>query len=212
MADRNEKGQFYPGMKGAHTTHGMRGTRFYRIYVNMQERCKSKKEMHWRKYGSRGIKCLWGSFEDFRADMYESYLEHVAKHGEKRTSIDRIDNNGNYHKENCRWATPTEQGRNTRQNHLITFNGKTQNLSAWAEQYGMSHSVLGDRLRSGWSMGKATSRKSHKEYELNGQRKKLPAWAKEFNISYGLLHGRIAAGWSLERALTEKKRGNPNSR
>lgn len=98
--------------------HGLSTSRFFRIYNNIQTRCKYIKHKCYKNYGGRGIKCLWTSFEHFRDDMYDSYLKHVDKFGEKNTSIDRIDNNGNYCKDNCRWATRKEQS-NNRKNVII---------------------------------------------------------------------------------------------
>lgn len=80
----------------------------------MNDRCKYKSNASYKNYGWRWIVCEWKTFEEFKDDMYESYLEHVKKFWEKQTTIDRIDANWNYCKDNCRWATYSEQNRNKR--------------------------------------------------------------------------------------------------
>lgn len=88
--------------------------------------------------------------------MYESYLAHVAKYGEEETTIERIDVNGNYCKENCRWATWEEQAGNKRNNKLITFRGETAHVREWARKTGIAFDVLYQRLnRYGWSVERA---------------------------------------------------------
>lgn len=78
----------------------------------------------YKNYWGRWIKCLWNDYEAFEMDMYESYVYHVSKYWEKDTTIERIDVNWNYCKENCRWATVKEQSNNTRTNVKIKFNWK----------------------------------------------------------------------------------------
>ena len=95
------------------TLHGMAETRIYKIWVGMKDRCFNPKNTN---YGKRGITVCerWLKFENFRDDTYESYQKHVEEFGENQTSIDRINNDGNYEPSNCRWATLSEQSNNTR--------------------------------------------------------------------------------------------------
>lgn len=141
------------------TVHGMSRTHFYRVFVDIGGRCNNSKNKRYKDYGGRGVKCLWKSFEEFRDDMHESYLEHKKRVKNMKvrnnTTIERINTNGNYCKENCRWATQKEQGRNRRNNRLITYKNETKTLIEWAEKYNLSFSVLYGRLEIGWPIEKA---------------------------------------------------------
>lgn len=136
--------------------HGMSYTKFYYIWYRIKLRCFNKKDKRYNDYGGRGITVCerWLKFENFRDDMYESYKEHRLKNN--YTSLDRINNNGSYKPNNCRWATRREQQNNTRQNHLITYKGQTLNLKQWADKLGINKNTLSKRInRSGWSIEKA---------------------------------------------------------
>lgn len=130
----------------------MAGSRFYRIWIRVKERCDNPNIFAYTDYGGRGIKYLWSSFEEFRKDMYEEYQSHVKKFGENNTSIERINNNGNYCKENCKWATRIEQGRNKRNSRLVTFNGKNMSLFDWEKETKIPYKVIHSRIRDGWSI------------------------------------------------------------
>lgn len=118
-------------------------TRTYNIWINILTRCNNTKNRDYKNYGGRGIKVCdrWLKFESFLEDMGEC--------PSTKYSIDRINNDKGYYKENCHWATAKEQGRNQRTNHLITFNNKTQCLSAWAEEYNIPYNLLEQRINRG---------------------------------------------------------------
>ncbi len=134
--------------------HGLSSTRFYHIWRHISRRCGNKNAREYKDYGGRGIKLLWNKFEDFRDDMYKSYLKHIEEFGEKDTSIDRIDNNGHYSKENCRWATQKEQMLNTRRNRIVEYKGVKKSITLWAEEFNMNRNVIYGRLGLGWSIEK----------------------------------------------------------
>lgn len=94
--------------------HGDDGTRFCTIFKALKGRCNNKNNPKYKNYGNRGIICEWSSYLNFKKEMYASYLKHVAKFGEKNTSIDRVNNDGNYCRQNCRWATAKQQANNRR--------------------------------------------------------------------------------------------------
>lgn len=153
---RNIKGQFIEGGVGANTTHGLTKTKLHRTYYGLYNRCTNPKSPKYQSYGGRGIKNLWNSFEDFYSDMCEAYLTALEKYGEeKNITVDRIDNNGNYCKENCRWVSFAEQCRNRRNNTVITFDGISMSIAGWTEKLGKKKWIISQRLRKGWTVKEA---------------------------------------------------------
>lgn len=90
--------------------------KFYRTWVNMKSRCRNKNHPSYFRYGGRGVTVCkrWLDFENFFDDMYSSFEEHERKFGGRQTTLDRIDNDGDYELSNCRWATQKQQALNTR--------------------------------------------------------------------------------------------------
>lgn len=141
--------------------HGLAGTLFYDVYSAMIARCNNKSNKDYFNWGGRGIECSWKDFQSFKNDMHGSYLRHIKKYNLTNTRLDRIDNNGNYCKENCKWSTHKEQARNRRNNHLLTFNNKTQTLTEWAEELGINRGTLNNRInRYNWSIKDALTKKT----------------------------------------------------
>lgn len=116
--------------------------RVYRIWEHMRARCRNKNHKYFHRYGGRGIIVCseWNAFESFLKDMGVPPSE---KH-----SIDRINNNGNYEPNNCRWATSKEQNNNRADNRILKIKGETKTVSQWADYAGISQSTLHTRIRS----------------------------------------------------------------
>lgn len=111
----------------------------------MISRCTNPNVKCFSNYGGRGIKICneWEKFENFLADMGER---------PEGKTIERIENDKGYYKENCRWATKKEQANNKRNNVPFTFNGKTQNAAQWEAELGLKKSYLSNRLYRGQSI------------------------------------------------------------
>ncbi len=131
------------------TKHAQCGTLVYSTWANMLTRCRNSSSPDYDQYGGRGITVCdrWLTFGSFFADMGP---RPSAKH-----SIDRKDNNGNYEPGNCWWATPTQQNRNRRNNHLVTLNGETLCGAECVERTELSESAIRFRLNAGWTVEQA---------------------------------------------------------
>lgn len=131
--------------------HGRSKTSIYNVWASMVQRCRDHNDKRWSSYGGRGITVCerWANFANFLEDM-----------GERPTglTLDRVDVNGNYSPDNCRWATQSQQMNNTRRNVHISYNGENFTISQWAEKIGINKGTLWNRIRKlGMSIEKALS-------------------------------------------------------
>lgn len=129
-------------------TVGGKPTRLYKVWDGMKARCYNPNKAYYSIYGGRGITMCdeWHySFEKFRdwalANGYEDGL-----------TIDRIDNDGNYCQENCRWATVSQQNNNKSTSHYLTYNGETKTIMQWAEATGFSFHAIYSRIAKGMTV------------------------------------------------------------
>ncbi len=146
--------------KEAKTKHGMSKTRIHGAWRQMFNRCNNPNDADYKNYGGRGIKIddRWKNFSIFYEDMGDRPYA---------ATLDRIDNDGPYSKENCKWSTWREQHANRRNSRLLSAFGKTQNLTAWAEEYGLPLSTLKNRLdRKGYELEEALVIPVHRERKI----------------------------------------------
>ena len=141
-------------------SHKMTGSRIYSIWQAMKSRCYYDKNKRFKYYGGRGITVCdeWkNSFISFYEWSMKNGYDENAERGQ--CTIDRIDVNGNYEPNNCRWATIKQQANNTRRNHFIEYNGKTQTVSQWANELGVEPDSIFNRLQKGFTEEEALTLK-----------------------------------------------------
>ena len=131
--------------------HGLSETRTYSVWESLKTRIYNKNSQFYHLYGGRGIKMQdsWNDFMNFYNDMGEVPT---------RLTLERIDTNGDYTKENCRWATVKEQQNNRRNNRRIEYQGQNLTLMQWTEKMKMKRGCLGKRLKMGWNIEEALTK------------------------------------------------------
>lgn len=132
----------------SHYKHGMINTRIYKIWVGIKTRCTDVNSRPYKNYGGRGITICdkWMMFEGFYEDMGSGYSDNL--------SIDRVDNNKGYSKENCKWSTRIEQANNVRNNHIVVVDGITDTLANMSRRYNINYKMAAQRIKLGWDIDK----------------------------------------------------------
>ena len=140
--------QYGVGERANAYKHGMSQSKIRWVWSAMKDRCTNPSNASYSRYGGRGIQVdkAWHKFEDFLEDMGEP---------ERGMSINRVNNDGNYCKENCVWSSMLEQCENRRNTRFLTINSETKPLLAWSTQSGIPYRTILARLKRGWDAGDA---------------------------------------------------------
>lgn len=134
------------------TTHGESGSPEHIAWLAMKERTCNPNFQQYHNYGGRGIKVCerW-------ANSYENFLADMGRKSSRKHSLDRIDPNGNYSPENCRWATVAEQANNRTNNRFVDAFGERLTIVQWSRKTGVGRHNISNRLKAGWTPEQAVS-------------------------------------------------------
>ena len=133
-------------------THGLTRTPEFYIWRTMKARCYNPKQQAYPRYGGRGITIC-----DEWIDSVETFYKDMGARPTPKHQLDRIDNDGNYSRNNCRWATPLINSNNRSTNRLITFNNETLTEAQWCKRAGIGRGNVAKRLAKGWSVEAAVT-------------------------------------------------------
>ena len=127
------------------STHGLSQSAEYRIWGLMKDRCLNEKARQYADYGGRGITICDAWIDDF-----EAFMRDMGPRPSVRHSVERMNNDGGYGPDNCRWALPLDQGNNKRNNVFLEIDGERLTVSQWARRVGLRPNVIQKRLKRGW--------------------------------------------------------------
>lgn len=177
----------------------------YSVWSNIKWRCSGKcKSKNNSGYANRGIKICerW-------ANSFQNFLDDMGPRPSPDHSIDRINNNGDYCPENCRWTTAKVQANNTRRTKFLEYRGETKPLTTWAEELGLSKDLIKNRIfRYKMSVEEAFERpirktvnESPKEFVVDGETLTIEQCSQKFNLTKERIRMRFAHGWDTDRIM-----------
>lgn len=175
----------------------------YSAWSNIKNRCLNQNSGDYRYYGGRGITICpeW-------SHSFDAFYNWAKENGwEKGLTIDRIDVNGNYCPENCRWVDMKHQCNNRTNNHMIEFNGEIHTLQEWADILGISHDVIKMRLRRGWTIERTLTEKVHTREDfkriitIDGISGTVGYWSEQSGVPVVTINNRLWKGWDERKAI-----------
>ena len=190
------------------TTHGCSRKDISNIYYGIMHRCGNPESKDYPRYGGRGIVVC----EEWKKDIRSFVTWGECNGYRKGLTIDRIDNDGNYCPENCRWVLPASQSRNRSNNKLITYKGETKILEEWGEYLGIDADRICHRLSYGWDIERAFTEPSYSNRVYtteDGIANTFNGWAEVTGMPVATIRARVKRhGWSIDRAISEPIHNN----
>ena len=186
--------------KNGNTRHGLSDTPIQKLWIQMKQRCLNPNDRSYRNYGARGIRVCdrWMKFENFFADM---------GHKPKGKSLDRIDNDGSYSPRNCRWASRSEQGNNTRTNVNLEINGRRLTQRQAAKKFGLSDGCISKRRKKGFTGLELVQPKLKPIILTVGNiALSIKQLAEKIDMKPDGVRKRLYLGWSMDRILSTPRR------
>lgn len=171
-------------------------------YRGIIRRCYDKNHKSYKNYGGRGISVCPSWLES-----YEKFCLEMGERPSNDHSIDRINNDGDYCAENCKWSTSVEQANNRRSTKYLTAFGETKPFSVFCAEYGVPTSTLFNRIKNlGWDAETALIKEPQGVVHIDGVAKRVGEWCKEYGISPNTYKNRMSMGWDKLKALTTPPR------
>ncbi len=173
----------------------------YKVWSGMKRRCYNKNDKRYENYGGRGIIICSAWLASFWF-----FLQDMGSRPSELHSIDRIDNDGNYEPNNCRWSTNKEQCNNRTSCIIIEYYGREQTLTQWCEELDLNYKTIRRRIIDfNWDVDRAFTEDTKWVYEFNGEKLTLREWSVKLNIPHSTLESRIHnLKWPLDKVFSIK--------
>lgn len=195
---------------GNNYIHGDTGTKLYHTWYAIKQRCYYTKHIGYKHYGGRGIRM----FKEWRDD-YLAFKKWSIENGyNDNLTIDRIDVNGDYTPDNCRWVDTIIQANNKRNNILFTYKGKTQSLKLWCKELGVSYKTATTRYYRGHTLEECLNlvtyknNRDGKKYTVNGVSGTVAELSRKFNKNINSVRGKLRRTNNIYLALGVEQHGN----
>lgn len=192
----------------AKTKHGLVKTRLYRIWSDIKSRCYNRNEVAYKWYGARGISMC----NEWLNDVAAFYTWAVKNGYHEGLTIDRIDNDGDYSPQNCRWVDMLTQCQNRRNNCYYTYNGNAHTIREWSLITGLSYRTIYTRIHKfKWDIERTLTtpkiqcrdKSNSRVITYKGKSLCIAEWARELGIKDSTLRERLRHGWDIKKAFNK---------